>query len=99
MAGYVRYRNPLVDLEKRQRKWAVMKSRRELRLYKTHSDYYAQEELCKVISMGDAVLEVNREWDYSDGYYIKMAAGPETVHELWAETQREYELWVDFLKQ
>jgi len=88
----------LIDLEKKHRRWGVMKRRDELKLYKGHKGYYEKEEECKVISMKDAVLEVSREWDNSCGYYIKMSAGPDTIYEIWTETLREYQLWIDYLK-
>ena len=96
--GYIYFKDCSANLEKKRRKWAVMESRDELKLYKNYSNYYTHKDEYKKIPMKNVVMEMHRGWDQNRGYYIKMKAEPETIYEIWTETLREYELWINFFE-
>jgi len=61
-------------------------------------EYVKDTENFKKIDIENYVLEVHRELADEYGLYLKVRVGTENVYEIWAESLKEYKLWVNYLK-
>ena len=71
----------------------------KLKLYKSYKEFYKNEGKVKEIDMENAEIEIHKERDDEYGFYIRVKAdGDKGKYEIWTDTLKEYELWIDFIK-
>jgi len=94
--GYVNLRLSAKG-NKRSRKWVVIENSEEMLVHKNVEDYYKSPDKCKRLNMRGAKVKKHAEWDHKQPFYIMIDAGNEGTYEIWTETIREYELWLQLL--
>jgi hypothetical protein len=85
---------------KRKRRWATLKAA-ELSLYKSYRDSTAAVSgvVVKVKKLPMAKCQVlkHREKDDDYGFYMQVRTTSQNTIEMWAETLKDYELWLESL--
>ena len=76
-----------------------MPTKDELILHKTYMDSIKYPNNGKKINTKNCVLDCHRELDDEYGFYMKVKVGVDGVYEIWAETVKEYKLWVNFFSK
>jgi len=70
-----------------------------LRVYKNYiNETLESYEKYKKINLKNCELELNKERDNEFGFYIKIKLNSGDKLEIWTETLKDYELFVNYLK-
>ncbi len=89
---------------KRKSRWAFLKDGM-LSLYKSYRGYCTDSNASSTgsqrdtkvtrLEIGMALIETHRERDEDYGFYVRVRTAGDRVLEIWADTLREYELWLE----